>query len=180
MKRCSRCKKELPLSSFQLRDKHKNTYVSSCKLCLKNSRVKYKNRDKIFVENKICNKCKENKDRYCFYIHDEAKDGLRASCKECYSKASKEYNCRNVKKNFYCQIKRKYNLEEEKYLSMLNKQDGKCFLCGGNERICIDHNHNTGKIRKLLCSSCNSAIGLFKENIEVIRNAALYLEEFHE
>lgn len=42
---------------------------------------------------------------------------------------------------------------------------------------CIDHDHKTGKIRGLLCGFCNKAIGLLKENINILRNAIHYLEK---
>jgi hypothetical protein len=42
----------------------------------------------------------------------------------------------------------------------------------------VDHNHTTGKVRGLLCSSCNGALGLFKDNPEVVAAALLYLKDY--
>lgn len=61
---------------------------------------------------------------------------------------------------------------------MYEEQGGKCYLCGASQdrNLAVDHCHSTGKVRKLLCSQCNQALGLFKDNPEVMRKAALYVE----
>lgn len=70
---------------------------------------------------------------------------------------------------------------------MLEKQDGVCKIClGGDKRqwrdgrkqflpLCVDHNHDTGEIRGLLCNKCNVAIALLGENTDVLHNAIRYL-----
>jgi len=65
---------------------------------------------------------------------------------------------------------------------MFKKQKGKCAICrnlqGKNKRrMDIDHDHKTGKIRELLCNSCNKAIGYFKENTTVLESAIIYLKK---
>lgn len=47
----------------------------------------------------------------------------------------------------------------------------------GNSRQCIDHDHSTGKFRGVLCSSCNKMLGGAKDNPEILRLGAKYLEE---
>lgn len=44
------------------------------------------------------------------------------------------------------------------------------------KKLCVDHNHNTGNVRSLLCMSCNTGIGKFKDNIELIEAALNYLK----
>ena len=73
---------------------------------------------------------------------------------------------------------------------MYKDQDGKCYLCdipisittsdNSHQTACVDHNHSTGQIRKLLCNHCNRAIGLFKENYNVIQRAINYLKGYSE
>ena len=65
---------------------------------------------------------------------------------------------------------------------MYKTQNGKCLICGVTEsclghRLAVDHCHTTGKIRGLLCKSCNTAIGNFKDNIDNLKNAIIYLEK---
>jgi hypothetical protein len=81
--------------------------------------------------------------------------------------------------------KRSYGMSEDEYRKRLAAQDNKCYLCGKPETqmsngkdiddLSVDHDHTTGKIRKLLCSKCNLGLGLFKDNVEIMRRAAEYL-----
>lgn len=80
-------------------------------------------------------------------------------------------------------IRRKYNMTLEDFDNMLILQDGKCKICGNSESkgknklLCIDHCHETGKVRGLLCHSCNTGIGNLRDNIDNLKNAIKYLEE---
>jgi DNA-directed RNA polymerase subunit RPC12/RpoP len=94
-------------------------------------------------------------------------------CKECYSKYHKEN--RN-----YDYLYKKYDMTETEYLDMFKIQDGKCAICGNeieNERLAVDHNHETGRIRGLLCAKCNSGLGMFNDNIGLLQNAIKYLQK---
>lgn len=76
-------------------------------------------------------------------------------------------------------LKKKYKLSLEEYQRMFDLQEGLCFLCKqkgeDNRLLCIDHNHNNGKIRSLLCGSCNRGLGLFKDNPNLLERAAEYI-----
>jgi hypothetical protein len=73
-------------------------------------------------------------------------------------------------------------LTREAYDAMLAAQNGACAICGaasGNDRgyrLHIDHDHETGKVRALLCHGCNTGIGGFSDNPELLRAAADYLD----
>ena len=70
-------------------------------------------------------------------------------------------------------------LSYKEYQQLLLRQKGKCKICGGisnGKRLSIDHDHQTGKIRGLLCDNCNFGLGWFKDNIEVLKRAISYLE----
>lgn len=75
---------------------------------------------------------------------------------------------------------RKYGVTQQWYDATLEAQESLCPICGtdnpGKNGWAIDHCHTTGKVRSLLCGSCNSALGLLKENIDVMRRAIEYLE----
>ena len=70
-----------------------------------------------------------------------------------------------------------YILDE--YDFILEKQEGKCAICGASDNfgryLCVDHSHETGKIRGLLCNPCNQALGLLKDNVGILNNAIDYL-----
>ncbi len=102
------------------------------------------------------------------------------SCQSCITEKRQKYY---LNKN----IKNKLAVTEEEYNAMLIKQNNLCKICGQKEthrhhltktlfRLAIDHNHNTGKIRDLLCRGCNLMIGNSYDNPETLRKAALYLE----
>ena len=60
-------------------------------------------------------------------------------------------------------------------------QRGCCAICGTHQsemkiRLSVDHDHTTGKIRSLLCKSCNIGLGEFKDRVELLKKAISYLE----
>lgn len=73
----------------------------------------------------------------------------------------------------------KFGLTLDQYYSMEDTQDFVCFLCYGlpdGERLVVDHNHVSGVVRKLLCRPCNTGLGQFRDNPDVLRRAAAYCE----
>jgi hypothetical protein len=70
-----------------------------------------------------------------------------------------------------------YGITPTDYDEMSKKQDNRCAICGAIARLVIDHSHNSLKVRGLLCSSCNTGLGMFRDSISVLRNAADYVEE---
>ena len=76
-------------------------------------------------------------------------------------------------------LKSKYGISQNEYLKLLERQHGVCDICGNlNEHgrpLSIDHSHETGMIRGLLCDRCNRALGAFKDNPTLLQTAADYL-----
>jgi len=73
-----------------------------------------------------------------------------------------------------------YGITLEGYNSLFNKQSGCCAICNKHQAelsqtLAVDHNHETGEIRGLLCHSCNLALGLFQDNTEYLTKAKAYL-----
>ncbi len=76
-------------------------------------------------------------------------------------------------------LRRKYGLTLTEYASMIEAQAGRCAICGGGlSRPQVDHDHDTGQVRALLCSGCNRGLSQFKERPECLRNAAIYVEHY--
>lgn len=72
-----------------------------------------------------------------------------------------------------------YGMTDPQFQTMMLIQCGKCVICTEiMDYPHVDHNHETGQIRSLLCSFCNKGIGFFKENSAVLRAAAEYVEEY--
>lgn len=76
-------------------------------------------------------------------------------------------------------LKAAYGITREDLLRMTEEQKGLCAVCGDNmSQPCVDHCHSTGKIRMLLCHSCNLALGMFKDSAKTCFMAASYLQKF--
>ena len=77
-------------------------------------------------------------------------------------------------------IGRKYNLSEQEHKDILLQQNNSCAICGKDQslfkrKFAIDHNHETGKVRGLLCTGCNCGIGYLKESKDILQKAIEYL-----
>jgi hypothetical protein len=77
-------------------------------------------------------------------------------------------------------LKRKFGLTLEQYDQLLASQGGGCAICGAppepNTSLHIDHDHDTGAVRGLLCVRCNNALGQLREDSDLVRAAASYLD----
>ena len=77
----------------------------------------------------------------------------------------------------------RYGITVEDYDQMLADQDGRCAICGtdepgsGNVKWAVDHCHDSLKVRGLLCTTCNTGLGYFKDDPQRLRAAAEYLED---
>lgn len=72
----------------------------------------------------------------------------------------------------------KYGLTFEKWNEMVLDQGGKCAICKKETKLCVDHDHKTGKVRGLLCLTCNQGIGSLKDCSEIVYRAAEYLKKY--
>ncbi len=74
---------------------------------------------------------------------------------------------------------KQYGLTPEDYQALMEAQEGKCALCrkecSSGNRLSVDHNHDTGRVRGLLCRNCNRGIGLLQESPEILQRAVGYL-----
>lgn len=137
---------------------------------------------------KECRHCKIQKTKEDYYISKSYVCGYRPECISCCKKKAKKYP-KTPKQNRTAKLKKFYNLDLAEYDEMFKKQNGVCAICKGtqatrhrgvggiNMYLDIDHDHITGEVRGLLCGSCNRGLGQFKDNIENVLNAAIYLEK---
>ncbi len=79
----------------------------------------------------------------------------------------------------------KYGMKPEDYDDMLKRQNGLCWICKTNapghkhNYFSIDHSHETGQIRGLLCNACNMGLGYFRDNTSKLESAIKYLDYFN-
>lgn len=96
-------------------------------------------------------------------------------CQELFLDKSRVNNCKLCPDCFeYRGDVYKYNIPGKlaKYLRLIKN----CQSCGSTKRLCIDHDHKSGKVRGVICHKCNSAIGLFDDDIRLLQNAISYLK----
>lgn len=116
---------------------------------------------------KACTRCKEEKPRNSefFPLHNKVKDGLDSWCRKCRSSYRSE-----VRRGHY-----RNSISDCELKDMLAL--GVCFICGepGNQ---VDHCHETGNVRGLLCINCNTGLGKFKDDPMLLEFARMYLLAF--
>lgn len=136
------------------------------------------------MKNKLCRICQKNE-----------KVKQYSYCKECQAVITKAWRENNIKyikelkakawknlskdKRWDRHLKQRYGITNSQYLKMLNEQGGVCKICGGESmriRLCVDHCHETGTVRGLLCERCNSILGRVKDNVEILQNSVNYLK----
>ena len=135
---------------------------------------------------KICTKCKIEKEYSFFYKQNSKKDGYKSHCKECILKDRQRYY--NTEKGYKSKIEKSWKdngmiFTVEEYNILLNKQGGKCAICSAvsnndGTKLCVDHCHTTGKIRGLLCHKCNTSLGKFNDDINLLEQAINYLIKY--
>ena len=151
---------------------------------------------------KQCNKCLTTKPIDQFIV---IKGKPSTQCKECKNKYLRDYYSKNktvlaerIAQRYQedpdihrkAAMKSRYKISLDEYNAMLEDQDYGCMICGGTNKngraLAVDHDHTCcpgkttcGKcIRGLLCSNCNRALGLFKDDSELTKKATAYLESY--
>lgn len=136
---------------------------------------------------KTCAKCGAEKPLTEFWP-DRRRGGFVAQCKSCKAAAAKRWrdaNPHKAKERYWSNplgererhLVRKYGVTQADYDRMFEAQDGGCAICGKKQTRAfdVDHCHKTGRVRGLLCTSCNRMIGHAGDNPESLRRAADYL-----
>ena len=132
------------------------------------------------VITKVCKQCGDRKSLESFN-KGKSTFGTHTWCRECCNIRSKEH----YESQWSRYILRRFGVDAEWYAEQYIKQHGVCAICGEREtatrngvvkKLAIDHDHNSGEVRGLLCQRCNMAIGLLRENEKVWESARKYLD----
>ena len=131
-----------------------------------------------------CSCCKKDLPSDDFYPDKSRSSGLASKCRPCNAKKSLEWRANNPKAAAVHarrkEMKAKYGLTLEDYDELLESQGGVCAICNkpshNYRRLAVDHDHETGAIRGLLCDKCNRGLGYFKDNRTTLLKAIEYLE----
>ena len=152
------------------------------------------------MKNKKCTVCGKTKPVSDFYKqtrkkkhgHKEDRIEPASQCKECSKIGQRDYYHRNrgdilkkhntpdmARQKRARKLEQKYGLSISEYDDLVDMQGGRCAVCGGEpgveKSLCVDHCHETGKIRGLLCSRCNRCIGQLGDDTVLLVAATRYL-----
>lgn len=130
---------------------------------------------------KTCVDCNEEKN-VSLFASSGKKNPYRNRCKPCYNKRAKELALKRGG-GLKDHLKSRYGITLDDYYLMLKEQNYCCAICNKHvdtmrRRLSVDHDHTTGKVRKLLCDKCNTAFGLLEESEEIIISMLSYLRGF--
>ena len=128
---------------------------------------------------KRCTKCGLEKSLEEFCKKKKSKDGLSWHCSDC----RREDNYKNKEGVRNSILYKKYGISSEEYDLILLEQDYRCAICGkeiatNGRRLSVDHSHETGNVRGLLCDDCNKGIGMLGDSVYMLRKAVKYLLEY--
>ncbi|WP_340382021.1 endonuclease VII domain-containing protein [Streptomyces sp. SS7] len=176
-RQCRKCKRDLPLASFA-RDKNRRDGLQvHCRGCVAQySAAHYRRRregmgkpvrEKADVPDghKLCRTCGEVKPHSEWHRNATASDGLSTRCRSCRAERGRQDH-----------LKRSYGLTMAERDAMVASHMGLCVICLKAPAIHVDHCHQTGRVRGVLCFNCNSAIGKLGDDPDAVRRAAAYLE----
>jgi hypothetical protein len=135
---------------------------------------------------KTCKDCGLSKKKEEFYLLGGGSTYYRPECKLCSSIRKAKYVAKNPekekRKNKNKNLLKNYGITIEIYNQQFETQNGCCAICGKHQSLlkkslAVDHNHVTGKIRKLLCNNCNILLGMAEDSPALLENAITYLQE---
>lgn len=122
--------------------------------------------------------------KFCKFGHDTEVCGRTKhhTCRECAKRhqSNRYWKHKDVRNQGSVNIRRlkRYGITVAQYNELILKQNGVCAICkteGNKQSLSVDHSHETGKIRGLLCHNCNLAIGLCHDDIAILKASIEYL-----
>lgn len=128
-------------------------------------------------------------------FHRSGNRGYRTDCKDCRNNHRRQFRQENKHiffekentpefkaKSKAKSLKRNYGITSDQFDQLNTIQQGLCAICNKPENhkhkkhLSVDHNHKTGKVRGLLCHSCNVVLGLIKEDLGILESIKQYLK----
>jgi hypothetical protein len=117
-----------------------------------------------------------------FYMRDKKTGRRHSACKECDKARVKARHQANPERTRNNDLKRNYGITLQEHQEMYKNQNGVCAICKGEgdgkwKKLCVDHDHNTGKVRQLLCRNCNMVLGQVGDNPNLLEEMIKYLQK---
>lgn len=148
-------------------------------------RVRPPRREPVAPGLEVCTLCNEDKPLDDFYKHKLGRHGRDSACKECRAAINRERRRDPAirEREHRQKVARVFGIPVTQYDEMLGSQSGVCAICGKPQagkrsRLHVDHDHSTGKVRGLLCNTCNAGLGSFRDDSGLLHAAIKYLESY--
>lgn len=168
-KTCSKCG-EVKLRLDFYKDKaRKDGLYPACKACHNVRTSVYADKTKTIkktLTHQVCKDCNTNKPVSEFTARPTSASGYLSVCKPCRNKKTRVGH-----------YTRTYGLDTAKAKELAVDRTASCEICDTVTKVVVDHSHTTGNVRGFLCYSCNTILGLAKDNPEIFAKATKYLEE---
>jgi len=185
-RQCSRCK-TFKLWGEYTKNKHGTRgYQSWCRTCFREHAGHTKKKEYIITEDgRECSECGKFQAWSEFHKRRDLSTGHTSSCKTCRRKRTKRDTENGSIRNR--ELQRKYGIGLDEYLRMAGEQGDACAICGKTEKgiargkiryWSVDHDHETGRVRGLLCQKCNMILGAAGDDVEILERAIAYLKEY--
>ena len=169
---CSKCYKRKKIEKFPYLNKALGKKDNQCKECKREASRKWAKKNPEKNKKKTRDWQKKNREKERKRIRDWHRKN---------PEAAKKWRKNNPEKFRESQLKSKYGITLNDVNEMKIKQSNCCAICKEefvkNKKINVDHCHKTGKVRGLLCHSCNTSLGKFKDSVEILNNAIKYLKK---
>lgn len=124
---------------------------------------------------KTCRVCSEEKPLAVFSPTKNTSDGAAAWCKACTSEKARVWRLANQDRHDAAQVQRKYGLTPSDHEKLREACGNRCEICGSDEKLGVDHCHDSDRVRGLLCAHCNNLLGRAKDSVFVLESAIRYL-----
>jgi hypothetical protein len=144
---------------------------------------------------RTCTVCKQTKAETEFYRRNDRPSGFQSRCKVCQNELTykwradhpqeiAEHKHKSAQSHNHWTLQTRYGITEDEYQEMYQRQNGLCAACNkpstGKRRLHVDHDHETGAVRGLLCQGCNTVLGMAHDDVDRLMSLAAYLLQSHD
>lgn len=172
-KRCSVCREVRPVEDFHKLASASDGRMCRCKGCVRKKNNAYYARNREAVKAQVKTWRAKNPEKVKAigraYVLKRDKDVVNRRSRKLYDEM-------HPQKKRDIRLRSKYGITVERYDEMIEAQGGVCAICHRGARLVVDHNHDTGEVRGLLCHGCNSALGMLRESPRACLNMVDYIE----